>query len=111
MVKNCYGFISRKYRLRPQYIQEGHSWCAIFLHPTEKIKYKIKIFADLMDDYKTGKYLHLYKRTPNSDWQDLDGFTSIRSAVERLQHEMGYLKVEELPHNKKGKSKNIADWL
>ena len=62
MVKNCYGFIPRKYRLRPRYTQERHSWCAIFSHPTEKIKYKIKIFADLMDGYKTGRYLYLYKK-------------------------------------------------
>ena len=64
-----------------------------------------------MDDYKTGKYLHLYKKTPNSDWQDMDGFTSIKSAVERLREEMGCLEIEEFPQSKKDNSRNISEWL
>lgn len=58
---------------------------AFLIPPTEKIKYKVKIFADLMDDYKTGRYLYLYKKTPNS------------SAIKMLKNEMGI--IEELSQN------------
>lgn len=110
MVKNCHGFIPKNYRPRPVYYkQERNNWCAIFLDADTKISYKIEIFADYMNNCKTGRYLHLYKETDDSHWEHIEGFTSIKSVVDHLRREMGLPPMEK-EEKQKSKFNDISKW-
>lgn len=110
MVKNEHSFIPNKYRPRPiGYHVEGHNQCAIFMEPQTKIHYKIKIIGDFMDNYRTGRYLELYRRVDGMEWEHLEDFTSIKSAMERLRKEMD-LSPEDIEPESTIKFQDITKW-
>lgn len=63
-----------------------------------------------MDNYRTGKYLHLYKKVDGMKWECIEGFTSIKSAMEQLREEMD-LPPEELQDESNVKFYNISKWI
>ena len=110
MVKNCHGFIPKKYRPKPLYYrQRKENWCAIFQDPQTLIHFEIEIFADFMDKFHTGKYLYLYKKVDGEKRQNLDSFTSIKSAMERMREEMD-LPPEEFLDKSDAQFCDISKW-
>ena len=63
-----------------------------------------------MDNYRTGRYLELYKRVDGMDWENIEDFTSIKSAMKRLRFEMD-LPPEELQDESKVKFCDISAWV
>ena len=110
MVRNTHGFIPKIYRPRPiGYRVEGHNQCAIFIDPQTKIHFEIRIIGDFIDNYRTGRYLELYKRVDGMDWENIEDFTSIRSAMEQLRKEME-LAPESLQAESNVKFYDISKW-
>ena len=110
MVKNTHGFIPKNYRPRPiGYRVERRNQCAIFIEPQTQIHYEIRIIGDFMDNYRTGRYLELYKRVDGMDWENIEDFTSIKTAMEKLREEMD-LPPEELLPESNIKFSDISKW-
>ncbi len=63
-----------------------------------------------MDNYRTGRYLELYKRVDGMDWEHIEDFTSIKTAMEQLRKEMS-LAPEELQSESNIKFYNISKWV
>lgn len=83
--------------------------CDIYRTQTQ-IYYEIRIIGDFMDNYRTGRYLELYKRVDGMDWEHLEDFTSIKSAMERLRKEMD-LPPEELQDESNERFYDISKWM
>ena len=110
MVKNCYGFIPKRYRPRPSYykIRKGN-WSAGFIEPNTKIIFEMRVFSNIMDHNKTGKYLHIHKKVDGLDWEFLEGYTSIKLAMVRIREELDLppedLEVSKIKYN------DISKWM
>jgi len=107
MVKNCHGFVPKGYRPRPSYYKErDKNWSAGFIEPNTKIVFEIRIIGDFMDNYRTGKYIELYKKIDGLDWEHIDDPPSIKLAM------MGLRKELDLPPEEKTEEKfcDISKW-
>jgi len=111
MVKNQHGFIPRNFKPKPNgYIFRDHNCCAIFFDPQTNIHYEIRIEGDWLKKYRTGQYLHLYKKIDGLEWERLEIFTSIKSAIAQLREEMN-LPPEAEQENFMHKFSKITKWI
>ncbi len=108
MVKNCHGFIPKNLRPRPSYYKERNgSWSAGFIEEQTGVVFEVRVWR--IFDKTKGDWLHIYNKVDGVDWEYLEGYKSIKSAMERIREELDLPPQDtEKP---KVKFNNISKWM
>lgn len=108
MVKNCHGFVPKNYQPRPSYYQERNgNWSAGFIEAQTGVVFEIRVWCIL--DKKKGDWLHVYKMVDGVDGEFLEGFKSVKRAMERIREELDLPPQDE--EKPKVKYNNISKWI